>query len=36
MAEARNTFPCKGPTVLKVAFEMVPDREPWERQIGET
>jgi len=36
IAEAKKVFPCKAPTVPAVAFEIVPDRELWERQIGET
>jgi len=31
-----KTFPCKAPTVPKVAFEIAPERKLWERQKGET
>jgi hypothetical protein len=36
MVQAKKMFPCKGPTVPAVAFGIVPDRELWERQRGET
>jgi hypothetical protein len=36
MVEPRKTFPCQSPTVPKIAFDIAPDRELWDRQIGET